>query len=153
MSLLLFLLLLVSLVIPRAYLALYIWLLLVFYWLYSFPTSYPYTDKSLSYTLGEAFFYLYTLVLVASVLIRLSIILGLFLIEQTRTTSTTNNKSDPIVNQITFGAYGILAGYYLYLWLTDFLQYYQPAWEAYVITILIILLLFLASHFARRFRN
>jgi hypothetical protein len=165
---LIFMLPLVSFFIPRTLFPLYIWLLLVCYSLYSFPSSHPYMDKSLGDTLGEAFLDFFLLVLVVSVLIKLSIILVFFLREQIKQTYRANHESYGLVNQITghtssavqrrsqpltFGAYGILAGYYFYLWLTDFLQDYQPAWEAYLIVIVIILLLFLASRLLQRFRN
>jgi hypothetical protein len=153
LTLILFLLPLVSFFIPRILFPLYIWLLLVCYSLYYFPSSYPYRDKSLGDSLGEAFLEFYALVLVVSVLIRLSIILVFFLMEQRNKTSRIEYDSDRLLNQITFGAYGILAGYYFYLWLTDFLQDYQPAREAYLIAILIILLLFLVSRWLQRFRN
>jgi hypothetical protein len=150
---LIFMLSLVSFFIPRILFPLYIWVLLVCYSLYSFPSSYRYMDKSGADAFGEASLYLYLIELVASVFIRLSIILVFFLREQIKQTYRANHESYGLVNQITFGAYGILAGYYFYLWLTDFLEDYQPAWEAYLIAILIILLLFLASRLLQRFRN
>lgn len=136
---LLLLFLATSLLIPRLCLWLYIWFFLVLYAIFSFPNSYRYTDKSGPDAFGEAILYLVVLVIIISIAIRLLIILLFSLSNRDRSNRSPTELSLSI-GKITFIAYGILSGYYIFLFLTYFLEGYQPAWEAYSILIIVILL-------------
>ena len=140
----------IALLIPRLYLWLYIWFLLVLYAIFSFPSSYRHGDKSIAESFGEAILYFLVLGIIISIVIRLLSILVFFFLNRDKSNRPPTESSSSI-DEITFIAYGNLSGYYIFLFLTSFLKGYQPAWEAYCILIAIIVFFFTLSWGSKKY--
>ena len=102
-------------------------------------------DKSVANAFGESILYIITSIVILSIIIRVAITLIIILFNKSKINNKQQSTQSKSVNKITFIAYGILSGYYISLFLTDFLENYQPAWEAYSIFIITITLFFLLS--------
>ena len=108
-------------------------------------------DKSGADAFGEAILYRFNFTVISSIIVRLIITLTILLFNSNTTNDTQKSTESKLINKITFIAYGILSGYYISLFLTDFLENYQPAWEAYSFFIIIITFFFLFSQLIKKY--
>lgn len=142
---------LITLLIPNFLLPLYIWLFLFIYSISSFPDSKRYSDKSGADAFGEAVLYIIISIIIISLIIRIVASLIIILVNKNKNQQEPKTSFDKLVEQINFIAYGILSGYYLALFLTNFLEYYRPAWQAYLIFLLTTIFFLTVSKFTNKY--
>ena len=129
----------ITFAIPRYLFPLYIWLLLVLYSFYSFPSSYPYRDKSVGESIGEVILSILTVITVIIVVIRLLIIWGVFQNKKNTDFPKLTKSYNRRMSQISLSAYGVLLGYYFYLFITSIFRGFQPASIVYLLVMGLVL--------------
>lgn len=127
----------------RPFFGLLLWLFISSLTIFYFPSSQPYTDKGVADAVGEAILYIIVLTIIISFSIWIIIII-INIINSPKKSNQEKSIEVKIFNQIILVAYGLLLGFWIFLFFAKFLEEYQPAWEAYIIVALFsILFLFL----------
>lgn len=113
-----------------------LWMFLFILTIFYFPSSQTYVDKGVADAFGEAILYLLVMAILIGFGAWTIIKIIIDLISSPRKISKEDTKFFKKFNQIIFTAYGFLLGFWIFLFSADFLENYQPAWEAYVIAFL-----------------
>ncbi len=113
-----------------------LWLFLAFWTLFYFPISRSYVDRGVADDFGEAIIYLIALPIAISILVWVVFIIANALKSDRHLEDRKELPELISINKIILFMYGALLGVWTFLFFTDFLERYQPAWEAYTIVAL-----------------
>lgn len=136
------LLILINFAISRQYFSLYLsWILLLFIWLYTEISQIPEKpERHLAYLWTFVFIFILSL----AILIRVCLISSQTNNNLTKLT-TEQNYILRAITKITLAIYGLMSAYLLHFHYGDILVGYQPAWKAYIIVFMALLLILILS--------
>ncbi|GAB4538046.1 MAG: hypothetical protein Tsb0014_27340 [Pleurocapsa sp.] len=117
-----------------------LWLFILFLTYFYFPSSQPYADRGVADSFGEAILYMFVMAMTIFFGIWILIVIINEIINSSKKKTQEKLMVIQILNQTLLTGYGILLGFWIFLFFTNLLEEYQPAWEAYIIAILFIIL-------------
>jgi hypothetical protein len=147
LSIIVWFIVIITFLIPREYLGLYVWIITIFLISIWASIRTPEIEEGISATLGREIIFLYMIIVVVCIIVRIAITFLKILINNKNNSNNSNQLTEiKFLSEITLIAYGILSAFFLYLFFTNFLERYQPAWEAYSIVLTTTLFVFGCSY-------